>query len=142
MGRTCCLSRHSFLPYCGFWNQVRTPHAVTKATCPNDLHHYAHPRYPILQALIFAIGLITANVPEGLLPQLTIILTLAARRMKVCRYLHLMFVKVNHSHFVLQKINVLVKNLEIMETLGCTTCIASDKTGTLTQNKMTVMPSK
>jgi sodium/potassium-transporting ATPase subunit alpha len=41
-------------------------------------------RYPILQALIFAIGLITANVPEGLLPQLTIILTLAAGRMKVC----------------------------------------------------------
>lgn len=75
-------------------------------------------KYPILQALIFAIGLITANVPEGLLPQLTIILTLAAGRMK--------------------KINVLVKNLEIMETLGCTTCIASDKTGTLTQNKMTV----
>jgi sodium/potassium-transporting ATPase subunit alpha len=75
-------------------------------------------KYPILQALIFAIGLITANVPEGLLPQLTIILTLAARRMK--------------------KINVLVKNLEIMETLGCITCIASDKTGTLTQNKMTV----
>jgi magnesium-transporting ATPase (P-type) len=75
-------------------------------------------KYPILQSLIFAIGLITANVPEGLLPQLTIILTLAARRMK--------------------SINVLVKNLEIMETLGCTTCIASDKTGTLTQNKMTV----
>lgn len=40
-------------------------------------------RYPMLQALIFSIGLITANVPEGLLPQLTIILTLAARRMKV-----------------------------------------------------------
>lgn len=75
-------------------------------------------KYPMLQALIFSIGLITANVPEGLLPQLTIILTLAARRMK--------------------KINVLVKNLDIMETLGCTTCIASDKTGTLTQNKMTV----
>ena len=75
-------------------------------------------KYPLLEALIFAIGLITANVPEGLLPQLTIILTLCARRMK--------------------DINVLVKTLDIMETLGCTTCIASDKTGTLTQNKMTV----
>jgi magnesium-transporting ATPase (P-type) len=75
-------------------------------------------KYPLLTALIFAIGLITANVPEGLLPQLTIILTLCARRMK--------------------DINVLVKTLDIMETLGCTSCIASDKTGTLTQNKMTV----
>jgi len=74
-------------------------------------------QYPILDALIFAIGIIVANVPEGLLPQLTVALTLTAVKMK--------------------DINVLVKNLETIETLGSTTCIASDKTGTLTMNKMT-----
>jgi magnesium-transporting ATPase (P-type) len=56
-------------------------------------------------------------VPEGLLPQLTVSLRLTAIKMKSS--------------------NVLVKNLETIETLGSTTCIASDKTGTLTMNKMT-----
>jgi len=65
----------------------------------------------------FIIGVV-ANIPEGLLPQLTAQLTLVAKRM--------------------QSRNVLVKNLEIIETLGCTSCVASDKTGTLTQNRMTV----
>lgn len=71
-----------------------------------------------VQALVFAISIIVAVVPEGLLVTLTVSLALTAKRM--------------HSK------NVLVKNLQSVETLGCTTVIASDKTGTLTQNRMTV----
>eukprot|EP00639_Heterosigma_akashiwo_P015433 CAMPEP_0206397180 /NCGR_PEP_ID=MMETSP0294-20121207/23281_1 /ASSEMBLY_ACC=CAM_ASM_000327 /TAXON_ID=39354 /ORGANISM="Heterosigma akashiwo, Strain CCMP2393" /LENGTH=1388 /DNA_ID=CAMNT_0053852161 /DNA_START=101 /DNA_END=4267 /DNA_ORIENTATION=- len=68
--------------------------------------------------LVFLISIIVANVPEGLLATVTVCLTLTARRM--------------HSKMVL------VKNLEGVETLGSTSCICSDKTGTLTQNVMTV----
>jgi len=74
--------------------------------------------YTILQNFVFAIGIIVANVPEGLLPTITIALAVSALR--------------------LSKRNVLVKNLESVETLGSTSCICSDKTGTLTQNVMTV----
>jgi sodium/potassium-transporting ATPase subunit alpha len=69
--------------------------------------------------LVFMIGIIVANVPEGLLATVTVSLTLTATRMK-------------EKH-------VLVKNLESVETLGSTTVIASDKTGTLTQNRMTAV---
>jgi sodium/potassium-transporting ATPase subunit alpha len=74
--------------------------------------------YPLITNLVFAIGIIVANVPEGLLATVTVSLALTAQRMA-------------------QKM-VLVKNLESVETLGSTSCICSDKTGTLTQNKMTV----
>lgn len=74
--------------------------------------------YPIITNVIFAIGIIVANVPEGLLVTVTVALALTARRM-AGKY-------------------VLVKNMEAVETLGSTSCICSDKTGTLTQNRMSV----
>ena len=74
--------------------------------------------YGIITNLVFMIGIIVANVPEGLLATVTVSLALTAKRMATK--------------------NVLVKNLESVETLGSTSCICSDKTGTLTQNVMTV----
>ena len=73
----------------------------------------------ILEAFVFLVGIIIANVPEGLLATVTVCLSLTATRMK--------------------KENCLVKHLEAVETLGSTSTICSDKTGTLTQNKMTCM---
>jgi magnesium-transporting ATPase (P-type) len=67
---------------------------------------------------VFMIGIIVANVPEGLLATVTVCLSLTAQRMATKQ--------------------VLVKNLEAVETLGSTSCICSDKTGTLTKNEMTV----
>ena len=74
--------------------------------------------YSALANFIIAIGVLVANVPEGVVAAVTIQLALTARQMA--------------------KLKVLVKNLESIETLGSTTCICSDKTGTLTQNIMTV----
>jgi sodium/potassium-transporting ATPase subunit alpha len=68
--------------------------------------------YDIITNVIFAIGIILANVPEGLLATVTLSLALTSKRMS--------------------KKFVLVKNLESVETLGSTSCICSDKTGTLT----------
>jgi len=74
--------------------------------------------YRMVTNIVFAIGIIVANVPEGLLATMTVALALSAKRMATKM--------------------VLVKNLESIETLGSTSCICSDKTGTLTQNRMTV----
>ena len=75
-------------------------------------------KLPIYIAFIFAIGLTVANVPEGLLP--TVTLALAASVQKMVRK------------------NALIKRLSSVETLGSTNIICTDKTGTLTQNEMTV----
>ncbi len=71
-----------------------------------------------ISSLIFAIGIIVANVPEGLLPTVTLSLTMASKRMAAKK--------------------ALIKNLESVETLGSTTVICTDKTGTLTQNRLGV----
>ena len=71
-----------------------------------------------LMASIFALSLIVANVPEGLLPTITLSLSLASQRMA--------------------KRNALIKNLDSVETLGSASVICTDKTGTLTRNEMTM----
>lgn len=70
------------------------------------------------EAAVFAIGLLVANVPEGLLPTITLALAVGVR--------------------VLARRGALVKQLSAVETLGSTTVICTDKTGTLTQNAMRV----
>ncbi|MBK5913305.1 cation-translocating P-type ATPase [Rhodocyclus purpureus] len=73
---------------------------------------------PFWQALIFSIGIIVAMVPEGLLPTLTLALVLASQRMA--------------------RRQVLIRHLPCVETLGSATVICTDKTGTLTENRMRV----
>ncbi|MBI2992803.1 MAG: cation-transporting P-type ATPase [Gammaproteobacteria bacterium] len=67
---------------------------------------------------VFAIGIIVANVPEGLLPTVTLAMAMGARRMSAR--------------------NVLVRRLPSVEALGAATVICTDKTGTLTENRMAV----
>lgn len=73
---------------------------------------------PLTVAFLFAIGLTVANIPEGLLP--TVTLSLAASVQKMARK------------------NALIKRLSSVETLGSTNIICTDKTGTITKNEMTV----
>ncbi|WP_270334871.1 cation-translocating P-type ATPase [Ligilactobacillus acidipiscis] len=76
-------------------------------------------KYPLVKSFIFALGMIVAFIPEGLLPTVTLSLAGAVSRMA--------------------RKNALVKKLSSVETLGSASVICSDKTGTLTQNQMTVV---
>ena len=73
---------------------------------------------PHIEAFVLALGIIVAAIPEGLLPTITLSLAIAVER--------------------LARRGVLVKKLAVVETLGTTSVICADKSGTLTQNQMTV----
>jgi magnesium-transporting ATPase (P-type) len=72
----------------------------------------------LLESFIFAMGMIVAFIPEGLLPTVTLSLAMGVQRMA--------------------KKNALIKKLSAVETLGLRLLFCTDKTGTLTQNEMTV----
>jgi len=75
-------------------------------------------KIPLIESFIFTLGMVVAFVPEGLLPTVTLALAMGTQRMA--------------------RRNALIKKLSAVETLGCTNVICTDKTGTLTQNEMTV----
>ncbi|KAG6819695.1 hypothetical protein H0H93_009489 [Arthromyces matolae] len=83
------------------------------------LHPHHRSFMNVVAMLNDVMGCVVAFIPEGMPVAVTLVLSLIARRMK--------------------EIHILPKSLATIETLGCVTVMCSDKTGTLTQNKMSVM---
>lgn len=114
-----CIESFGLRP-CGCQN-IFTCKEPVKGTCTMynfaDINNEVYPM--LLDAVIIGITIIVVAIPEGLPLAVTISLSFSSKKM--------------------QKLNNLVRKISSAETMGGATHICSDKTGTLTENKMTVM---